>query len=280
MNKFKILYNLILQYDGHDVFDQLIFPWIKEHEVKNYFKMLEEKIIINPIPKLPQEDLFELYAFNRILDLLTLNLQSDNNADGSDWKGHHCTENQYINFIQSSGLEVYTPKIFQPVYCEILEAESGKSNFEITQCGFPCVKLKNIILKRAGVKIMLDENKYQIDSINNSTVYWAHWRKNRKFQDQSLGWGSNSQWRTSARLDIETDDSFIYNIYGNVNLNDPTDENKEDILQQGLNITDAIELTRHRLFISSGKDDSDLYPYEFRYEEKLIPSSEFLVLSF
>jgi hypothetical protein len=107
-----------------------------------------------------------------------------------------------------------------------------------------------------------------LDLINSASIYWTYRRKNRKYLDLSQGWGSNSQWRTDLRLDIETKDSFIYNQKGKFDLNNLTTELLEELRQQNLEIEEAIELTKYRHFVRSTKDDTDLFPYDFKYEEK------------
>ncbi len=177
-------------------------------------------------------------------------------------------QEEYIEFNKLIGLDIETPKLFDTFTCEIIEAQNGENDFQVIQCLFPAIKLKNIIIKRAGVKILLSADKYDLTLINDATIYWTFRRKNRKYLDLSHGWGSNSQWRTNLRLDIETDSSFIYNHKGKFNLTNLTPEILEELSQQNLEIQDAIELTKYRHFIKSKKDDNDLFPYEFRYEEK------------
>jgi len=264
----KILYfETILDFKAEDFFESVIKKWIVENDYKNYISNISNKISGRK-NELLQEDIWELYALSRVLDLLTLPFQTDNDADDSDWKGPRITVAEYIEFNNLLGLEITTPFSFKPFNCEIIEAQIGMNDFEIIECNFPAVKLNNLMIKKAGVKILLNPDKFNLNLINKSSIYWAFRRKNRKYFDLSQGWGSNSQWRTDLRLDIETENSYIYNVTGRFNLNSPTIELTEELNQQDLELNEAVELTVFRHFMKCTKDDSDLFPYYFRFEEQ------------
>ncbi|WP_434278836.1 hypothetical protein [Acinetobacter sp. CE-15] len=264
----KILYfETILDFKAEDFFESVIKKWIVENDYKNYISNISNKISGRK-NELLQEDIWELYALSRVLDLLTLPFQTDNDADDSDWKGPRITVSEYIEFNNLLGLEITTPFSFKPFNCEIIEAQIGMNDFEIIECNFPAVKLNNLMIKKAGVKILLNPDKFNLNLINKASIYWAFRRKNRKYFDLSQGWGSNSQWRTDLRLDIETENSYIYNVTGKFNLNSPTIELTEELNQQDLELNEAVELTVFRHFMKCTKDDSDLFPYDFRFEEQ------------
>ena len=264
----KFLYfETILDFKAEDFFESVIKKWIVENDYKNYISNISNKISGRK-NELLQEDIWELYALSRVLDLLTLPFQTDNDADDSDWKGPRITVAEYIEFNNLLGLEITTPFSFKPFNCEIIEAQIGMNDFEIIECNFPAVKLNNLMIKKAGVKILLNPDKFNLNLINKASIYWAFRRKNRKYFDLSQGWGSNSQWRTDLRLDIETENSYIYNVTGKFNLNSPTIELMEELNQQDLELNEAVELTVFRHFMKCTKDDSDLFPYDFRFEEQ------------
>ena len=266
----KILYfETILDFKAEDFFESVIKKWIVENDYKNYISNISNKISGRK-NELLQEDIWELYALSRVLDLLTLPFQTDNDADDSDWKGPRITVAEYIEFNNLLGLEITTPFSFKPFNCEIIEAQIGMNDFEIIECNFPAVKLNNLMIKKAGVKILLNPDKFNLNLINKASIYWAFRRKNRKYFDLSQGWGSNSQWRTDLRLDIETENSYIYNVTGRFNLNSPTIELTEELNQQDLELNEAVELTVFRHFMKCTKDDSDLFPYDFRFEEQKV----------
>ena len=263
----QLYFKTISEFKGEAFIENIIKKWFLENDYKNYISNISNKISGRK-NELLQEDIWELYALSRVLDLLTLPFQTDNDADDSDWKGPRITVAEYIEFNNLLGLEITTPFSFKPFNCEIIEAQIGMNDFEIIECNFPAVKLNNLMIKKAGVKILLNPDKFNLNLINKASIYWAFRRKNRKYFDLSQGWGSNSQWRTDLRLDIETENSYIYNVTGKFNLNSPTIELMEELNQQDLELNEAVELTVFRHFMKCTKDDSDLFPYYFRFEEQ------------
>ena len=84
--------------------------------------------------------------------------------------------------------------------------------------------------------------------------------KNRACQDLSVGWGSNSQWRTDFRRDYHAGTDFYFNVDGTNDLRRPLSEPDRDGLTRG----ERIELLTHRCFITVDKDKplNDLWPYD------------------
>jgi len=128
------------------------------------------------------------------------------------------------------------------------------------------------MIKRAGVIITNNPKDYNINLINSAPIYWTYRRKNRIYHDLSHGWGSNSQWRTEFRLDVETENTFVYNLKGKYNLSNPAEEVFDKLrccAGEGtvLELQEAIELVVNRQFIKCTKDNNDLWPYDFKYTE-------------
>lgn len=265
------LYFNIIEFEGDTIFDDLLKKWISQNNYNLHLAELSNKILPDK-HLLSQEDIWELYALSRVLDVLTLRFQPNKNADGSDWLGPNVTISEYISFCELIGLKVSTPQKFHNFSCEIIDAEQGENNFEIKEFYFPTVMLKNLMIKKAGLKILMNDTDFDLNLINNTTIYWAFRRKNRPYNDLSIGWGSNLQWRTDFRLDIETAENYIYNYDGKINLN-----HLPNLADDDLSISEAIELTKTRHFIYSKKEGSDLFPYDYRYDEKktIIDSKSF-----
>lgn len=270
------LYFKILEFEGEYIYENLLKIWAVKNDYANYIIQLSEKIFADK-HIFSQENLWELYALSRVLDILTLRLQPNNNSDESAWHSPDLTSLEYIKFCKLIGLQVSTPSSFHDFDCEIIEAKSGKINFQIDECLFPAIKLKNLVIKRAGLRVFLNNENFDLNRVNNSKIYWTSRRRNRHFHDLSIGWGSNSQWRTDFRLDIETEENFIYNYEGRINLNHLKEEYSDQL--DDLSIGEAIELTKVRHFIHSTKDDSDLFPYDFRYDEDKITAQNKLPTS-
>ena len=261
------LYYKIIEFEGEKLFESVLKKWVIDTDYKRYISTISSSVQIEKA-NLSQEENWELYALSRVLDILTLQFQPDNQADGSEWLGPKISIPEFEEFISLIGLDVITPNMFNPFNCEIIHAQEGENNFEIIDSYFPAVKLKNMIIKRAGMKISLKATDYNLTLINNASIYWTFRRKNRKYFDLSQCWGSNSQWSTDLRLDLETNNHFVYNQNGRFDLNHVTPELLDELNQQNLEIQEAIDLTRFRHFVTTTKDDSDLFPYDFKYEEE------------
>jgi hypothetical protein len=258
---FRSFYEEIMNYKGKNIFLEMLECWDEIDNAKNYLLSLKNWF------NLPVEDSWNLYSLSRILDVLTLHFQPDKKADGSNWSGINITINEYVVFVKLLGLEIIFPTIYRPFDCEILESVENKNNFEIIECLFPTIMLKNLLIKRGGVIVSNNSNDYNLNLINNAKIFWAYRRKNRKYEDLSHGWGSNSQWRTEFRLDIETEDEIIYNIQGEDDLNNLSNKTQDELRGQKLEINEAIELLINRQFIKCTKDDNDVFPYDFKYRE-------------
>ena len=256
------LFNKICEYEGDKVYQNLLFPWVENSNYNEFIVTISNKL------NLTKEENWELYALSRVLDILTLKFQPNNNSDNSNWLGPQLTINEFYDFVKYLGLEINFPKKYDAYNCEILRSIEGNENFEIINCLFPSVKLGKLLIKRSGVIITNKTTDYNLDLINNSIIYWASRRKNKGYRDLSQGWGSNSQWITEFRIDFETDEMYIYNSNGKFDLNELSDDTLTELNEQNLEINEAIEILTNRNFIKCKKDDKDLFPYDFKYSEK------------
>ena len=254
------LFEDILAYEGPALVADVLQPWAAASEYA---------IFLAALPATPSvEENWELYALSRVLDVLTLRWQPNNRADGSDWPGPDISLAEYQDFISLLGLEAFHPVSYHPFASEILAAQAGAENFKLADCFFPGIRLRNKLLKRAGLGVLLNPADYNLALVNGATGYWTYRRKNRPYRDLSHGWGNNSQWRTALRLDCETADAFCYNPQGRHQLHHPTPELLQKLNDENLTLAEAIELTVNRQFITCAKDDTDLFPYDFAYEQR------------
>src|SRR5688572_6357517 len=123
--------------------------------------------------------------------------------------------------------------------------------------------LGNMMFCRAGCVVTGGRGHAAADIAGRSRLYWTIRRKDRPCHDPSHGWGSNSQWRTALRRDYQTSDGFHYNVDARESLNTAGE------VVDGLPRSVMIELVRHRCFVKTALDDSDLYPYSWSYSEDL-----------
>jgi hypothetical protein len=191
------------------------------------------------------------------------------------WPGPAVTLDQYRAFVGGLGLAEVRPAGFHPFFHEIVhvdQAEDPEEAISVVDTSWPCLMLGDMMFSRAGVRVRAGTRHARKQPAETSRLYWAHRRRNRPTTDQSDGWGSNSQWRTSFRRDCRIGDSFHYNIDARntedwVDLGSPVSSwpegNRPDD-DEGLNpkVTpqQRIELLTHRCaVISAGFEDS--YPY-------------------
>lgn len=262
------LYEKVLDYEGENIFSEILNLWVEDNNYEDYLNQLSKIISNDSCPNFPIEDSWELYALSRVLDILTLIFQPNKKADGSAWLGPELTLAEYIKFIERLGLKVIDLAEYTPFYYEIFQAVTGGVNFQISETIFPPVMLKNLLIKRGGVIVTVNPMNFDFDVINNSTIYWAFRRKNRKYADLSHGWGSNSQWRTSFRFDFDQGSYYLYNSEGKIDLNSPNPRVIDQLNEYNLSLNEAVEITVNRHFITSKKPDADLFPYDYKYLEK------------
>ena len=242
--------------------------WVEDNNYKNYLNQLSAAISDDCRTNFPVEDSWELYALSRVLDILTLTFRPNNKADGTEWRGPELTLAEYIKFIKRLGLEAVDTIEYAPFYYEIFEAVAGKADFQMSDILFPPVMLKNLLIKRGGAIVTVIPANFELDALNNSTIYWAYRRKNREYKDLSQGWGSNSQWRTGFRFDFDRSAHYLYNAEGEIDLNSPNQKVLDELNEYNLSLDEAVEITVNRQFITSKKPDTDLFPYHYKYLEK------------
>ncbi len=262
--EFRELYEEILTYGGTNLSDDILIPWVDSNA--SIVLWLEGISTMQPsdAENFNQEDSWELYALSRVLDLLTLGFQPNNNCDDSPYGNPLLTVNEYIYFAELLGCKPVDHTQYNPFYHEILEAKPGFGDLKLMEVVFPALMLNQLLIKKAGTIVACNSEKYNLSVINQSTIYWAFRRKNRPYSDLSHGWGHNSQWRTSCRLDFDAGGKYYFNAGGSRDLNSPNADTLKILEEDQLTLENAIELTINRHFIHV-EDNNDQYPYDFIY---------------
>jgi hypothetical protein len=165
----RALYEQICDYEGPDLYRDVL----RARSFDEERRWLDEfgKRRGSPIPPATPEELWELYALSRVVDMLR------QRADIAE-------------FMESLGLQRIEPRPFHPFFHEVVTIAE-----ETTEL-WPGYMLGPLLIARAGCAVKADFPK---EIAERSTLYWAYLRRNRPTNDLSLGWGSNSQWRTSFR---------------------------------------------------------------------------------
>jgi hypothetical protein len=239
----------------------VLAPWVESNESEGQWLRSFASRQGSPIPGAAIEDLWRLYALSRVIETLLLRFQHGQ-ADGTEWHGPKISPDDYVRFSESLGLTVETSHIFSPFYHEIVEVEEVSDDDQpvtLLSTFWPCLMLGNMMFSRAGVRVSGGRRFICKDAAESSTIYWAFRRKNRSCHDLSLGWGSNSQWRTSFRRDYRIGKELHYNVDRTNNLG-ATEPAAED--HDGLTQRERIELLTNRCFVTTEKPHEDLWPYD------------------
>jgi hypothetical protein len=214
------------------------------------------------------EDRWRLYGLSRVLQGLARSFQpaDPDKPDKPDWFRPPVTTEEWCAYAQRLGLAAAVPENFAPFDCEIVGAENSPDPDEpitLTGVHWPCLMLGNLLICRAGVSIKGGRRFFCAKIARSSTLYWSYWRRNRRYEDLSLGWGSNSQWRTSFRRDYRVEGRLYYNVDGEHDLSAVAPTCPAASPAEGYPLTreERIELLTHRCFIITEKQRNDLWPY-------------------
>jgi hypothetical protein len=262
---FRGLYERIMGYDGTQFRTDLLAPWLREHSTRTaeWFTMIGEQSG-DPFPaSISDENLWDLYAFSRVNDALRIDFQPFSPHSGApehwrEWFG--LTVDDYQDFVAQCGLEVLPPGLeFSPFGHEIVTVEQSQDHSAPIRLDcelWPTVVAGRLLISRAGACVTAGRAQAAKEVAENSTLYWAYLRRNRKCADLSLGWGSNSQWRTGFRRDYLSAGQCHLNVDGDparakyLGTEDPADRQR-------------VELLIHRCLVTLGRsDDDDLWPYD------------------
>ena len=252
------IYYRILDYSGnylyHDVLEKAI-PFLSSvtKELINY-KSYEG---VSTVPsKLEYEH--TLYALNRINELLLLSFQETSTATNTI---SIITLDEYIEFWRRIGFDIVNERAFHPFFHEIYHVEQcEEANYcpEIIRVQWPCLMFGELMFSRGGVCIRSGSNIIDKKVAEKSTLYWSHRRNNRPYTDMSAGWGGNSQWSTSFRLDYWNQETLYYNI----NCNDRFMAEEDELSHH-----QRMEVLKHRCFVKQ-LEILDCYPYVYCASEK------------
>ncbi len=257
------LFGAVMDYEGDDAYRDVLASWPDRNPEERAW--LSEMARVNPDdPTGPDdEDVCRLYAASRVTSVLMLRFQ-DGRADGSDYRGPTVTVDGFRRFHEALGFHVPDAVPFHPFFHEIVGVEqsaSAQQPIGVEREAWPALMLGAMMYCRAGCFVMGGERHVVKEVAERSTLYWAYRRKNRRAEDASLGWGSNSQWRTQFRRDYRTRMGFRFNVDREESLNDTSGA------IEGVDVTTWVELVRHRCLIRTIPDALDLDPHYYSYDE-------------
>lgn len=263
---FRQLYHEVLDYEGSSLYDSLLGRWAERGPaVMREFERFRRPYVVDFRNDDDASADWNLYALNRVNDLLLLQYQQ---PTYDKTRLATTTAEEYQRFFLHLGFEVYWPERFTPFRHEIVRVRQSPDDDEpisVVDFVWPGLSLGELMFSRAGVEVAAGRNHCVKEIAERSSLYFTHRRAGRRAVDESHGWGSNSQWRTSHRRDYETAGRWIYNFTGEEPLHKPAELPADP--SNTLPLAERIELLKHRSFITTTKPHDDLYPYSDRYEE-------------
>ncbi|HVR38284.1 MAG TPA: hypothetical protein VMU84_04260 [Thermoanaerobaculia bacterium] len=259
---YRELYEAFLHYEGTALYADVVRPWVASHESERAWLASFAKRTGDPIPAATTEEIWRLYALSRIVDLLLLGLAPADCKRFDSWGIETITRAEFAGFMESLGLRKIERAAFHPFFHEIVTVDAlpdPESPIHIVDTYWPGYMLGPLLINRAGCGVAAGTNQLTKEIAEHSTLYWAFARRTRPREDQSMGWGSNSQWRTSFRRDYAIDGMLYYNV---------DDENKSHKPDELLDEAERLELLRFRCFVRSTKPHEDRLPYHETYRER------------
>lgn len=266
---FRELCEAVRDYEGSDVYRDVLVPWVEPAQ-----RALAHCTRFKSAAPHDRKDeaalfaLWNLYALSRTNDYLLTGFQPSSKPATS---GPTISWTEYEEFFTELGFDVVAPEHFTPFHHEIVRVEQADADDEpiqVLRMLWPGLKFGDLQFSRAGVEVSGGKNYVVKEIAESSTLYFSFRRAYRPTNDLSVGWGSNSQWRTAIRRDYECDGKRIYDFDGPLLLDgSPRAEADRD----GLTLAERIELCRNRCFIICAKDHTDLWPFDDRLEELISP---------
>lgn len=266
------LWDAIVDYESDYLFQEIILPRLARARA-----LMANLSSFRQVSGAPQDQeersygLWELYALSRVSDHLLLSFQS---TSAISWDGPSITPQEYLQFFEQIGFESFNAnsgELFSEYHHEIFKVEqSAGLNDPVTiqACTWPGLRFGDMLFSRAGVKVTGGPLIIAKDVAESSTLYFTHRRLNRSTNDLSMGWGHNSQWRTSIRRDYETQGRRLFNVDGKTKLCSGSKQLDND--RDGLTIDERIELCKNRCFIRTTKPHDDLWPFDDHYSEDIV----------
>lgn len=264
-DSFRQLYSRILDYEGRNLYNDLLqpaIPFVRDRLASLIHLKKNGAGITN-------EESWDLYALSRINDQLVLSFEPVVKEPSPICP---VTSDEYSDFMTEIGMTVgQEPEDFSPFFYEIVHVEPSIGRPAVIRRLWPLVTFGQLLFSRAGADIRSGSEFVKKEVGERSVLYFAHRRLHRPTKDLSAGWGSNSQWRTSFRRDYFTETEFLYNVDAGCSVADPAPGSSP---QSDLSKEQRIELLTYRCWVNhrpSGEDD--WYPFEDRFvEARVMPA--------
>lgn len=260
---YRELYDQILEYNGEHLFKEIVSPWLNRQRGERQWLKEFSARRGNPIPSITDEDSCRLYALSRISDLFILSFAPPGSERQASWQLAKLTMNEYVEVMTFFGFTRIDRSQFHPFFHEVVTVEQSNEPYMIISVKneyWPGFLLGQLLFSRSGCRVTGGVRNIVKRVAENSTLYWAFARNTRPTADLSVGWGSNSQWRTRFRRDYIIGNKLFYNVDAQKQRPNP-DEN--------LSADEQLELLKNRCFIICDKAHDDLWPYDLNFHEEI-----------
>ncbi len=265
---FRELFDEILKYERQSLFKDVLNPWSgNAQSTITEFGRFRTFSHYDRFDEPARIALWNLYGLSRVNDLLLMSFQIENEATRPSAV---LKPDEYATFFSQNGFTIIESDRFSPFHHEIVRVQQSHDDDEpVRVVGhlWPGLVLGDMLFSRSGVEVTGGRKHVVKEIAEQSTLYFSYRRQHRKTKDLSMGWGSNSQWRTNHRRDYLSDGMWIYNADGKNLLNAQTISEPDE---EGLTLEERVELCRNRCFIVTSKQDQDLWPFDDRLEEPCI----------
>lgn len=175
------LHDTLLNYEGSRAYAEVILPWLQANtDQHSWLRSIGEREG-QPIPSVNEEESWELYALNRVFDLLILRFQDG--GTNADWEGPQISMDEFLEFTKALGLTSVMPASYSAFYQEIVSVQPSDKPSRapaITAYRWPCVMLGNLLILRGGVELTAGVDIINPSLAGNTTLYWAYRRKARQ----------------------------------------------------------------------------------------------------
>jgi hypothetical protein len=292
---FRRLYHALEEYDGACPYQEVLEPFLP-HALETLETLQPYRRLNTPENpyELQLDDLWQLYALNRVNDFLLLGFQAGVTLDReppfpseacrswtrrrgpsrlAGWKGPEITLGEYERFFATLGFRSFEKLDYSPFFHEIVEVvedDDCEDHVHIEHVFWPGLLFGHLLFSRAGVRVRCSPAMMTKEIAERSPIYFTYWRWRREAEDLSYGWGHNSQWGTKPRRDYIEADCFHYNVDGRYYL----DESYRQQVEEGserepdtVALDEQIELLTHRCFVRTPVPEGGSYPYADRYSE-------------
>lgn len=272
----RTLHDSLFAYSGSDAAEDLLWSWMAASgDVERAWLAAFAARTGSPVPEASVEDLWRLYAFSRVNDILVLGFQpAPVTVADYEWPERPVMISlaQYAEFMTALGFTPFHETAFHPFYHEIVEvepADAPDTPATIVRVLWPGWSLGPMLFSRAGCIVRSGRNIIVKEVAESSTLYWTYRRRNRPCEDLSCGWGHNSQWRTSYRRDYRLGNRLYYNVAGTLDVTKPDTGENPDPDREKLTVSERVEFLIHRCFVRTPKPHKDLWVYDDHYEHDL-----------